>query len=140
MAARPQQAIHDVPADDDRGEKIFAAAALLFTHRQRDRHGGGARVAARREADVVELAPLAECRVDECGVQGRRFVAVIDDGAFAAPAHLGDVAIGDLVPLQSRTDQLDADLVENTVLGLLDRLRRDIFVAHLGCMDRRVVQ
>ena len=46
--------------------------------------------------------------------------------------------MGDLVPLQSGTDQLDADLVENAIFGLFDRFRRDIFVAHFSCMDRQL--
>ena len=75
-------------------------------------------MAAGCEANVVELAALTECGVDECRIQGRNFGAVVDHGAFAAAAHFDNVSIGDLVPLQSRADQLDADLVEDAVLGL----------------------
>src|SRR4029079_8928158 len=44
----------------------------------------------------------------------------------------------DLVPLQSGTDQLDADLVQNAIFGLLDRLRRNSFVARSSCVDRHL--
>jgi hypothetical protein len=95
-------------------------------------------VAARGKPHIVELAALTEGRIDK-RVQGRRFVAIVDDGALAAAAHVGNVTIGDLVPLQGRTDELDADLVEKAILRLFDRLGRDIRKSHRGYMGRELL-
>ena len=65
------------------------------------------------KADVIKFATLTEGCVHKRGVQYRSLAAIIDDRAFRAPAHIGDIAISDLVPLQCRADQLDTDLVEN---------------------------
>src|SRR5262249_11071303 len=127
--------MHDVPSDDDGGKKIFAAAWVFFTERKSHGNRGGTRVAAGCEADVVELATLTECGVHECRIQGRNFGAIVDHGAFAAAAHFGNVSIGNLVPLQSRADQLDADLVEDAVFSLFNRLAWNIFKSHPGCAE-----
>src|SRR5580765_2327840 len=88
------------------------------------------------KADVIEFATLTEGGVDKCGVQYRSLGAVIDDGTFGAPTHIGDIAISDLVPFQRRADQLDADLVENAILRFFNRLGWNIFITHLRCVGR----
>ena len=134
---RCKQAIHHVAPNDDSGKKIFAGAALFFTNRQGDRHRGGAEMTAGGKANVVKLTSLTECCIDESRIQCRHFDSIVHDRAFRAAAHIDDIAIGNLVPFQGGTDQLDADLVENTVLGLFNRFRRNIFIAHLSGMSRQ---
>src|SRR5207344_3310579 len=99
---------------------------------------GSTRVAAGCEADVVELAALTECSVHERRIQGRNLGAVVDHGAFAAAAHFDDVSIGNLVPLQSRADQFDTDLVEDAVFSLFNRLAWNIFKSHPRGVEREL--
>jgi 6-phosphofructokinase len=95
-------------------------------------------VTARGKADVIELAALTEGRIDERRIQSRHSVAVVDHRAFAAPSHVGDVAVGNFIPLQGGTDQLDSNLVEDAIFGFFDYLGRNVFVAHFRCMDRQL--
>ena len=109
----------DVVTKHDRAQKLRAARALPFRHRQRRRHYRAAGMGHRARMRVVSLVGMGRHRVGERGIDGAGQERRAYHRRLLGAAEVADIAAAKLAGLECGPRDHGGDGVEDVVLGPL---------------------
>ena len=127
-------AVHHLEPGHDGGDQVPAAVAAFLRDSQRRRQQGGARMhAGTGPGQVVGLEGVSERAVGQCSRRGvERGSPGAQDAAAAAGADTLGIGDDNAAPGEAAALDDDGDSVGDTVLGALDDLGRQFFIAQAG--------